>query len=175
MRKFLINGVLMLLLITDGSMPAQAASYLGGRSLCLQGELEYFTCELQGSNKIASVCAADNVSPDHGYVQYRFGRHDKIEYKFPGKLIPPRKIFSIVDVSRLPDGLGSHIKFVNGDYVYVVSNALVPGEIYVARDGKIVLDEICKGSTYIPFDNAARQGLEYGVVGKIDRIDQHNK
>ena len=78
-------------------------------------------------------------------------------------------------VSRLPDGLGSHLKFTNGSYSYVVSNALVPGEIYVAKNGKLIFDKICEGSVYIPFGSAARRGLEYGVSNSVDELDQHDK
>jgi len=175
MKKYIRNAILLIITVANFLVSAKAADFLGATSLCHQGEIEYFSCELYDSNKIASVCAADNISPDHGYVQYRFGTHGHIEYRFPGKLLPPRGKISIVDVSRLPDGLGSHLKFVSERYTYVVSNALVPGEVYVEKDGKIVFDKICKGSTYKPFDNAARRGLEYGVTDSVDRLDQHDK
>ena len=172
----ILKAVILLTIASVGSLAfAEVDSYLGAASLCRQGEIEYFSCELQGSRKKASLCSADNDSPDRGYVQYRFGTHSKIEYVFPDGLIPPRGKISIVDVSRMPDGLGSHVKFTSGSYSYVVSNALVPGEIYVAKDGKIVFDKICKGNSYIPFDSAARRGLEYGVVNSVDEIDRHGK
>jgi hypothetical protein len=37
-----------------------------------------------------------------------------------------------------------HLKFKNGGYHCVISNALIPGEVYVAEDGKIIFDKICK-------------------------------
>lgn len=177
MRKIEIVrlGVLLVILASNILSPADASNFLSPTSLCYQGEIEYFGCELQGSTKIISVCSANNVSPDSGYVQYRFGTHGNIEFKFPNELIPPRGKMSIVDVARFPDGVGSHLKFSNGVYTYVVSNALVSGEIYVAKGGKIVFDRICKGGMYIPFDNAARRGLEYGVVNSVDGLDHHGE
>ncbi|MDY7786485.1 hypothetical protein U0E10_01015 [Burkholderia ubonensis] len=175
MKKAIKTVILMMIAVANVLVSGKAANFLGATNLCRQGEVEYFSCELQDSNKMASVCAANNISPDHGYVQYRFGTRGYIEYRFPDKLLPPRGKISIVDVSRLPDGLGSHLKFVSGRYTYVVSNALVPGEVYVEKDGKIVFDKICKGSTYKPFNNAARRGLEYGVADSVDELDQHGK
>jgi len=166
---------LMVIAIANTIVTVEAADYLGSMSLCHHDEVEYFSCKLQDSNKIASVCAAGNSSPDHGYVQYRFGTHGNIEYTYPGKLTPPRGKISIVDVSRLPDGLGSHLRFTSGSYNYVISNALVPGEIYVARNGKLVFDKVCEGRTYMPFDSAVRRGLEYGVENSVDELDQHGK
>ncbi|WP_155640702.1 hypothetical protein [Burkholderia pseudomultivorans] len=101
-------------------------------------------------------------------MQYRSGAHGKIEYQFPEKCLPPRGKISIVNVSGLRDGLGGHLKFVDGRYTYVVSNALVPGDVYVAKDWRLVFDGICKGSAYYPFDDDVRSGLEYGVVDAVD-------
>ena len=167
--------ILMAIVIAPNIATVEAADYPDSMSLCHHGEVEYFSCKLQDSNKIASVCAAGNSSPDHGYVQYRFGTHGSIEYNYPGELTPPRGKISIVDVSRLPDGLGSHLKFTNGSYTYVISNALVPGEVYVAKNGKLIFDKICEGRTYIPFGSAVRRGLEYGVENSVDELDQHGK
>ncbi|WP_126877439.1 hypothetical protein [Paraburkholderia kururiensis] len=167
--------ILMAITIAIATVPVGATDYLNSTSLCHRGEIEYFGCKLRDSNKIASVCAADNSSPDHGYVQYRFGTQNNIEYKYPGKLTPPRGKISIVDVSRLPDGLGSHLKFSNGSYSYVVSNALVPGEIYVAKNGKLIFNKICEGNIYKPFGSTARRGLEYGASNSVDELDQHGK
>ncbi|MCC8392456.1 hypothetical protein LJ656_07635 [Paraburkholderia sp. MMS20-SJTR3] len=175
MKQFVKMAIILVSTVGSHLASAKSPGYLGAMSLCHQGEVEYFSCELQDSSNIASVCAADNISPDHGYVQYRFGTHSKIEYKFPRELTPPRGRISIVDVSRLPDGLGSHMKFTSGRYTYVVSNALVPGEIYVAKDGKIVFNKVCKGSMYMLFDSAARHGLEYGVEDSVDELDLYGK
>lgn len=152
---------------------AETVSRLTPKSLCHLGEVEYFGCELQDSKKVVSVCAADNFSPDRGYVQYRFGVRGNVEYKYPDKLVPPRGKFSLVDVSRLHDGSGSHLKFTHGRYTYVVSNALVPGEIYAAEGGTVVFDGICKGSAYMPFDDAMRRGIERGAEDSVDGLDQH--
>lgn len=156
--------------IHDALHAKDNANYASTNSLCYKHESEYFSCKIKASKKIASVCAAGNSSPDHGYVQYRFGTHETVEYKFPRSYKPPRGRITIVDVSKFPDGLGSHIKFESNGYHYVISNALVPGEIYVTKNGKTIFDGICEGNLYIPFDNAARHGIEYGKEDSSDKL-----
>lgn len=175
MTKFLMPAILLVTAVAYSLASAETIDYRAATRLCHRGEVEYFNCEIQNSNKIASVCAAGNVSPEHGYVQYRFGTHDAVDYKFPDRLVAPRGKFSIVDVSRFRDGLGSHLRFASGGYTYVVSNALVPGEIYVEKDGKVIFDGICKGSEYKSFSNAARRGLDYGLENSIDELDEHGR
>ncbi|MFM0168380.1 hypothetical protein PQR33_03415 [Paraburkholderia sediminicola] len=142
-------------------------------SLCVGAEDVYFTCELEGVRKTVSICAARNTSPDNGYVQYRYGTKSKIDFKYPLARLPPRGRISLVDVSRLAEGMGTHLKFKNDDYEYIVSNALVPGEVYVAKSGQIVFDKICKGGSYIPFSKKSREGLQWGVLDVIDDHDGH--
>jgi hypothetical protein len=158
-------------------LPAAGAvpSFLSTESLCRSGESEYVSCVLQDTRKIVCVFAAGNSRPDVGYVQNRYETHKTIEFQYPRDPIAPQDKMTVVDVSRLRDGLGSHLKFRQGSYEYVVSNALVPGEVYVAKDGKTVFDKICRGSEYLPFDDAARSGLPHGVVDPVDRLDRHDR
>ncbi|UBM11616.1 hypothetical protein [Cupriavidus metallidurans] len=65
-------------------------------TLCRPYEEVYFSCQID--EKILSVCACGNVSPDNGYVQYRFGKSDKVELEYPEKSYPPRSRFSISDI-----------------------------------------------------------------------------
>ncbi|WP_158907150.1 hypothetical protein [Burkholderia sp. L27(2015)] len=123
--------------------------------------------------KIASVCAAKNASPDVGYVQYRYGIQSKLDFKYPATLIPPRDIMSIIDISRSALGLGTHLKFKSGEYDYVISNSLIPGEVYVAKKKKIVFDRICGGADYIPFSEKARNGVPWGSIEKIDDLGNY--
>lgn len=162
----------ILFLLADKAAVARAKTERAD-SLCTRKEDVYFNCELEDVHKFVSVCAAQNSSPDEGYVQYRYGTKSRVDFAYPATLLPPRDRISLIDVSRLAEGLGSHLKFRNGDYEFVISNALVPGEIYVAKNNKIVFDKICKGGDYIPFSNESRKGLQLGVLGVIDGHDNH--
>lgn len=136
-------------------------------TLCSTEEDVYFSCFLD-SKKIASICALGNNSPQTGYVQYRYGVRNKIEFKFPKSLIPPEGVMYITDVSRSAMGIGKHVKFKSNGHVYVISNSLIPGEFYVAKKDLIVFDELCNSDEYIPFSEKAASGLPRGKVEKTD-------
>jgi hypothetical protein len=142
-------------------------------SLCTSDEDVYFSCEIEDTNEPVSIFAAGSTSPNDGYVQYRYGTNAKIDFQYPAARVPSGNHFSIVDVSRSAAGTGTHLKFKNGDYQYVVSNALVPGEVYVVRKGKIVFDKACKGTEYIPYSEKARQGVPWGTLDITEGLDNH--
>lgn len=134
-------------------------------TLCQPHEEVYFSCRSNGS--ILSVCASGNISPDNGYVQYRFGQIEKIELEYPSKPYPPRKWFSIADISN-----GSlsfiHLKFNSGGYHYVLYQG-DPSGIYVKRNGKIISNRTCNPGTYQPISPRALRGIK--TVTPVDGID----
>jgi hypothetical protein len=60
-------------LLTNMQSLADASDLSREKTLCTAEEDIYFSCELDGAHKVASVCAAENASPDAGYVQYGTG------------------------------------------------------------------------------------------------------
>jgi hypothetical protein len=168
-----VRAMFACVLLTNMPAIASSGDLEKGGTLCANDEDVYFSCEVEGAQKIASVCAARNTSPDDGYVQYRYGTRAKVDFRYPSSLLPPRNRISMIDVSRSALGLGTHLKFKNGDLQYVVSNALVPGEVYVVKNGKIVFEKVCKGADYIPFSNKARDGVQWGSLQAIDGLDNH--
>lgn len=166
------RGIIIFLpLVNMGMVFAEEIKDVRGQTLCYQGEIEYFSCELQSSRKIISVCASGNTSPDHGYVQYRTWYQGNINYTYPKQFLPPRGRFFIVDVTRLSAGLGSHLKFFDVNLSYVISTAMVPGEIYIVKNGEIVFEDFCRGGAYQAFGRAVRAGLEYGERDHVDDLE----
>jgi hypothetical protein len=115
-------------------------------TLCQPHEEVYFSCPVAG--KVLSVCASGNISPDNGYVQYRFGRIGKIEFEYPDKPYPPRKLFSISDISGGNLSF-THLKFDSGKYHYVLYQG-DPSGIYIKRGGKVISNRTCDPGTYQP-------------------------
>ncbi|MFM0226318.1 hypothetical protein [Paraburkholderia dipogonis] len=134
-------------------------------TLCQSHEEVYFSCPTRG--KMLSVCASGNISPDNGYVQYRFGRVDHIELAYPEKPYPPRKLFSISDISGGNLSF-THFKFSSGSYHYVLYQG-DPRGIYIKRNGKVVSNRICDPGTYQPISPRAFRGVK--TVPAIDDID----
>jgi len=52
-------------------------------SLCVEGEKVVFSCVIQKSAKVVSLCGSPDLAKDRGYLQYRFGLPGKLELEFP--------------------------------------------------------------------------------------------
>jgi hypothetical protein len=125
----------------------------------------YFSCPIY--KKIISLCASGNISPNNGYVQYRFGTADHIELEFPGKPYPPRNRFSISDISEGNLNF-THIKFNSGNYNYVVYQGF-PSGVYVKKSGKLVSNLFCEKGIYQRISPRAFRGIK--TVAPVDGID----
>ncbi len=134
-------------------------------TLCQPHEEVYFSCGIEG--KLISVCASGNISPDNGYVQYRFGRVGEIELEFPKKPYPPRRWFSISDISE-GNITFTHLKFNFGKYNYVLYQGS-PSGIYIKRNGKLISNRTCDPGDYQPISPRALRGIK--TVAPIDGID----
>lgn len=144
---------------------AQAPSSEDEQTLCSEDEEMYFSCPLQ-NGKTVSVCAKNNTSPDHGYVQYRYGSKGDV-FAFPDENTPPTKAVGIANVSE-GSIRGLHLKFFKPPYTYVVSS-VSPGELYVSKNGKIIFDQTCLASRSKNFSNKVFDGVNESPVSKIDQ------
>lgn len=76
--KYMLLMLLGLLFAAPALAPAFAQD-APVPSLCSPGEEVIFTCPMQQSGKLLSVCA----SPKFSWLQYRFGRPGKVELAYP--------------------------------------------------------------------------------------------
>jgi hypothetical protein len=164
MRIGLIFTIAMLSLVECSSANSQAQTPRAEQTLCNDDEDIYFSCPLE-NRKIVSVCAKDNVAPNRGYVQYRYGTKDG-PFVFPDGDVPPASVVKITDVSE-GSIRGLHLKFSTGPYTYVVSS-VPPGGVYVSKDGKVIFDKGCEASKHKIFSERAFDGINDAPVSKID-------
>lgn len=145
-------------------------NYIGTQdTLCIEGEDIYFSCPILNKKKILSVCGAGNKSPLNGYVQYRYGTLDKLDFQYPGKLVAPKGIFKLVDVTQ-GSIKGGHLKFSNRNKFYVVTS-IFPGGVYVEKDKKIILDDKCDHSGNNSFSYKASHGIDGASMDDVDDYD----
>jgi hypothetical protein len=62
-------------------------------SHCIKTESVIFSCQIKDSDKIFSLCASKDISDTSGYIQYRFGRLNKVELTFPNDRLHSQKRF----------------------------------------------------------------------------------
>lgn len=156
--------VVVLSLVKYDVANAQTQSSQDEQTLCGEGEEVYFSCPLE-NGKTVSVCAKNNTAPNRGYVQYRYGNKDDA-FEFPPENVPPSRTVKITDVSE-GSIRGLHLKFSKEPYTYVVSS-VSPGEVYVAKNGKIIFDKQCQASRYKSFSNKIFDGVNEAPVTKVD-------
>ncbi|NTX26553.1 hypothetical protein HT746_05275 [Burkholderia pyrrocinia] len=134
-------------------------------TLCQSHEEIYFSCSLGG--KIISLCASGNVSPNNGYVQYRYGVLDHIEIQFPNKPYPPNARFEISDISA--GNLNYvHIKFKSGKYDYVIYQGS-PSGVYIKKRGNLISNKICEQGEYRQLNQRIFRGIKTGPP--VDGVD----
>jgi hypothetical protein len=126
-------------------------------ALCSAQEDIYFSCPLP-AGKIVSVCASGNVNPNSGYVQYRYGVPGKIELLYPQSKVPPKGRFYVVNASEGSVSLNI-IKFYNGRYTYLVSQAY-RSFLTVLKDGQLISRKSCERGSYSFINRKALKGVE---------------
>lgn len=124
-------------------------------TLCDAHEEVYFSCHV--GSKVISVCAAGNISPKNGYVQYRFGNLNHVELEYPKLPYPPKRFFSISDID-LGNVRATHLKFKSGTYDYVVYSGF-PSGLYIKKSGKMVSNLICESGSYQAISPRAFRGI----------------
>lgn len=114
-------------------------------SLCTQEEKTIWSCQTTG-RKIVSVCSSRELSKERGYVQYRFGRHGRVELEYPRQREHTQTAFSYFRYTRpLVTYLG--LRFQTGGYDY---------EIYDNSSEEAAAAGSEAGVTVTPTGNTAR-------------------
>lgn len=135
-RAFLIGSVCW----------AASASALAAGSHCTSAEETVFSCNL--GHKVVSVCASKPLTPESGYVQYRFGAIGKPELTFPKPSVLPKNVIQARTL-MFSGGGGAYLRFNSGATSYLVYSAIGKGwgtkdGIAVERNGKTVAHIDCK-------------------------------
>lgn len=148
-------------------------------SLCNKDEQVIFTCST--GKKFASLCASSQFSKNSGYVQYRYGRPQKIELLYPETLKPSQRNFTLSNTG-FSGGGASYIRFQNNGYEYFLYDSTVrtnfkAGEpnypqfdagIVVRQNSKKISTKHCKdneASIRSPaYDQLERSDFDYDVL-----------
>lgn len=88
-------------------------------SLCDHAEQIIFNCSVVESGKLISLCASPKLTGDESYLQYRFGRRQKIELVFPAERHQSQKKFRYAHYFRAQVDR-TEIGFTSGEYEYTI-------------------------------------------------------
>ncbi len=95
-------------------------------SLCQNEEDVLFSC-ITKQNKTISLCSAKKLAATEGYIQYRFGKKNDIEFIYPtNKDILANKAFQ--GRSQMFSGGGAlYLRFKNKEYDYIIYSGIGKG------------------------------------------------
>ncbi|RHW20849.1 hypothetical protein [Pseudomonas jilinensis] len=147
--------------------------------LCKADEQLIFGCDI--GEKTVSLCASKELTRESGYVQYRFGQPDNIEFVYPSeKTSPAGKFF--LGLAAFSGGGASIVRFDNSGYEYMLFDSMIrtnftPGEpnypkfqagVVTRHRGKITSTRLCddnEASVRGPaFDVFEREDFDYDVL-----------
>lgn len=102
-------------------------------SHCQGEEQVIFSCSL--GEKTVSVCASNDFSASSGYLQYRFGPLGMPELTFPAVNDASVPVVQFIQARTLifAGGGGGYLRFINGEYHYIVYTAI--GKGWGTKDG----------------------------------------
>lgn len=152
------------LIILSATVRAEDKHFSSEEVMCYPHEEIYFSCPI--GDKVMSVCASGNISPQNGYVQYRFGRPGKPELEYPEQSEPPTDRFLITDFAGGSIN-STHLKFKTAGYVYVIYQSATNG-VYVKNNGKTVANFSCGGGHYQQINSRAMRGIKTAVPNDDD-------
>lgn len=118
---------------------------------CKKGEIDYFTCKIKNSEKIVSLCgsafrdssyATADINDD-AWIQYRFGKPERLELIYPAKKLPLVSKFSGEYILANDHRLYA-LMFKSGGYTYEIQSS--PGLRGIVVTGRGVKVEMpCDG------------------------------
>ncbi|MFW5837743.1 MAG: hypothetical protein ACOCVM_07020 [Desulfovibrionaceae bacterium] len=146
-----------------------ATAHAGDVGHCLSGEKTIFTCQIKGKTKVVSVCASQDLGPDSGYVQYRFGKPGAIEMTYPANKAGSSQAFRVSTYTRAGTSYNS-LSFKNKGVEYVVYDDYVSegGQEEFASGVKVILPD--KREVDIPCADMVRNFWE--VEGVVPEAEQ---
>ena len=131
-----------------------SASAYAASTLCLKDEDTIFNCST--GKKVISVCASKDVTPEHGYLQYRFGPPAKVEITIPASRSVPPAQSAVAHTVMFSGGGGAFLRFKAGEFEYVVYSAI--GRGWGTKDG-VAIEKNGKPLTHISCKDAPILGM----------------
>ena len=130
-----------------------AASASAADTLCSGQEAAVFSCT--AGKKIISVCASKDLSRSSGYLQYRFGPKGAPEIQVPEAREHPEPSVKSGTL-MLSGGGGAWLRFIKGEYGYVVYTAT--GKGWGTKEG-VAVEKAVKLAANIKCKKAAQSEL----------------
>ena len=119
-------------------------SFSFAADLCTAGENVLFSCKLENTKKLVSLCQSQS---EQKRVFYKFGKLDQIDITLPSDRSPQPKISYERFGPAITQGV-EHIIFKNGDFLYVVSTLQgISNSLNVYKGNRLIAKMGCQYQT----------------------------
>lgn len=127
-------------------------------SHCHSEERSVFSCRLEDSEKVISLCVSQDFSSDQGYLQYRFGPIGDVELAYPEDQQNTQEMFLWQSIGY-SGGWDTRVQFSKGGYTYRVYDRAIKVSMsekelhggIIILDGETVVAQLpCDASTLGP-------------------------
>lgn len=168
------RSIAMYALLLPGTVFAGDPILHMSTTMCQAGEDVYISCSFDNNSEpdkyfgpAASICAKNNTSPDHGYVQYRYGTppdsgQHNISLEFPRHKVPPKNMFRIYtpDTTPKPGSFMTVLQFNIGGYEYAFENHVPDGYwVTVKKDSTYLFKKQCTDPGKLYLTDKAYKGI----------------
>ena len=130
-----IKPLLVLCLAVFTCSSSLAASH------CKQSEVVIWSC--RAGTKLYSLCASRDLNRQNGYLEYRAGKPNVIEFRFPARGVHPSEAFQFGLLAH-----GAALSFENGSYAYDISEDLIGEPVVSVRSPARSTSFTCDSSTH---------------------------
>ncbi len=156
MKSVLFVCLLVMALFSDKPQPG---------SLCNTDEKIIFSCTIKENAKIVSLCSSRELTKDRGYIQYRFGRPEKIELEFPKSREKSQQAFKYSHYFRAQVDL-TEISFTSDNYQYSIFDDY-NGEERPARSAQGVKVTPPNNGREVTLSCRGRAMADYSNLGEV--------
>lgn len=91
------------------------------QTLCEPNEQEIWRCETK-NNKMGVLCASKDLNATNGYLQYRFGVRNAVEFVFPATHEKTQMQFTYTRNTQ-PQATYLRVKFYNNKHAYAMEDS----------------------------------------------------
>lgn len=131
-------------------------------TLCTKAEKVIFSCKVKKSIKTVSVCGSKSLTRNSGYLQYRFGTNQRVEFEFPTTKIASQQRFYWGEKHLMEGSYIGELTFINHGYIYTIGVHDVSEKLNDTPGGSQGGEVVVQKSGDSKFSRLTCEGFPYG-------------
>lgn len=131
-------------------------------TLCTKSEKVIFSCKVEKSIKTVSVCGSKSLTRNSGYLQYRFGTEQRVEFVYPTTKVSSQARFYWGEKHLMEGSFIGELTFINHGYIYTIGVHDVVEKLNDVPGGSQVGEVVVQKSGDPKISRLTCEGFPYG-------------